>query len=283
MGKRKGKPAKTEPPEFVSVRDLPRIIPELCERGLSGQVQAACLCASFITTIIQRLERHTENVQGRGDRGLMESSNAMCLWLVRFDSVHQALTRCMTHPAWLALTNMHEHPVRVGSLSSGSYTEAAFRWAERWERALYPLELEEWEGPFSDNSGVDADHLLQPTEATAERWQCLTMTREIEVNYEQVCDLLRIGIAKEIHKLPDSRPLATADIAVGSIPAARRTRPMSLAEAGTKLGLQPPHGDKPSRREAAAKAARRLMDSGGLRHEPLGQKFVFDKAQIPDE
>lgn len=66
------------------------------------------------------------------------------------------------------------------------------------------------------------------------------------------------------------------------IPPDRRTKPMSLAEAGTILKLQPSHGTKADRRQAAAKAARRLVDSGGIRCEKIGSKFVFDKTQLPE-
>ena len=64
------------------------------------------------------------------------------------------------------------------------------------------------------------------------------------------------------------------------IPIEFRTKPMSLAEAGTLLGKQPSQGTKEERRAAAAKACRRMMNGpNGLRHEKIGELFVFDTRQ----
>lgn len=60
----------------------------------------------------------------------------------------------------------------------------------------------------------------------------------------------------------------------------RRTKPMSLAEAGTILNLGPSVGSKDARRKAAGQAMRRLMDSGGFWFEAVGNKFVFDADRV---
>jgi hypothetical protein len=67
-----------------------------------------------------------------------------------------------------------------------------------------------------------------------------------------------------------------------TIPVNQRTKPMSLADAGMALNLAPQGGSKSSRREAAAKAVRRLIDSGGLDAEQMGRKFVFDRTKVPE-
>jgi len=59
-----------------------------------------------------------------------------------------------------------------------------------------------------------------------------------------------------------------------------RTKLMSLAEAGTLLGLQPETGSSAARREAAGKAVKRQMKPDGIRYDRVGNKYVFDKRQI---
>jgi hypothetical protein len=65
------------------------------------------------------------------------------------------------------------------------------------------------------------------------------------------------------------------------IPADRRTKPMTMTEAGVLMGLEPKKGKKDARREAAGKAMDRLVKRGGVAHEKVGSKFVFDKNAFP--
>jgi hypothetical protein len=95
------------------------------------------------------------------------------------------------------------------------------------------------------------------------------------------------AIAEATYPLPDERARAIVD--EPEIPAQYRTKPMSLADAGTLMRVRP----KPIKsrsvaksREAGAKYVRRLMSCSDparrLRFIPVGQKYIFDARQLPD-
>lgn len=65
-------------------------------------------------------------------------------------------------------------------------------------------------------------------------------------------------------------------------PGWRRSAPMSMAEAGVRMGLRPRVSKKP--REAASKVMKRLMDSGGIQYEKLSKsRYIFDADAFPPQ
>jgi len=97
--------------------------------------------------------------------------------------------------------------------------------------------------------------------------------------------LQRLDMTERSLAMPSSHagPKAKSNAnAQHDIPLDRQTKPMSLAQGGTLLGLQSKGGTVEQRREAAGKALRRLMKSGDVRYMQLGRKFIFDNQQIRD-
>lgn len=273
--------------EPVYQEQLPKLLPKLKKGGITEQVQGAGLCASFLAANLAELELDAEYAQDeeRKAAGWTQGQGSVAHHIWNAIRQREWLTKILTFGVWSKLAQLHEHPVRVGMLVAASYIEISLRWSDRWISAIEFLEFEERPlGIGEDDAESEVDRMAL-TDQAWERWKKVSARHPLEMNHAQIREIILVGIAMEENTFGGVVPqiLPAANFVLPEIPADRRTRAMTLAEAGKLLGLESKNKNPMKRREAAAKAMkRRLLPNGEIRFQKLSaNSYIFDKTQVP--